>query len=101
MWCFALTIPHRRLRPTDQNQKQALGDCRLGEIFFRNVMLALPDRTVDHRNSVRLGVPANATAEPAGQPHQVGVFERLIRSGQCPPPHPEPARIMAHAEVRV
>ena len=27
-------IPHRRLRPTDQNQKQALGDRRLGEIFF-------------------------------------------------------------------
>src|SRR5205085_8386523 len=44
---------------------------------------------------------ANATAEPAGQPHQVGVFERLIRSSQCPPPHPEPTRIMAHAEVSV
>src|SRR5690242_5349039 len=98
---FCADIPHRRLRPTDQNQKQALGDCRLGEIFFRNVMLALPDRTVDHRNSVRLGVTANATAEPAGQPHQVGVFERLIRSSQCPPPHPEPTRIMAHAEVSV
>src|SRR4029077_1851393 len=33
--------------------------------------------------------------------HQVGVFERLIRSGQRPPPHTEPARIMAHAKVRV
>ena len=47
------------------------------------------------------GITANATAEPAGQPHQVGVFERLIRSGQRPPPHTEPARIMAHAEVRI
>ena len=37
----------------------------------------------------------------AGQPHQVGIFERLIRSGQRPPPHTEPARGMAHAEVRV
>ena len=36
------------------------------------------------------GITANTTAEPAGQPHQVGVFERLIRSGQRPPPHTEP-----------
>ena len=35
-------IPHRRLRPTDQDQKQALGDRRLGQIFFRKVVLALP-----------------------------------------------------------
>jgi len=27
-------IPHRCLRPTDQDQKEALGDPRLGEIFF-------------------------------------------------------------------
>src|SRR6516165_12263875 len=47
------------------------------------------------------GVSTHATAEPAGQPHQVSVFERLVRSGQRPPPHTEPARIMAHAEVRV
>jgi hypothetical protein len=92
-------IPHGRLRPTDQNQ--ALGDRRLGEIFFRKLMLALPYRTVDHGNAVRLGITANATAEPTGQPHQVGVFERLVRSGQRPPPHPKPARIMAHAEVCV
>ena len=46
-------------------------------------------------------ITTNATAEPAGQPHQVGVFERLIRAGQRPPPHTEPARVMAHAEVRV
>src|SRR5215469_13218305 len=47
------------------------------------------------------GVSTHATAEPAGQPHQVSVFERLIRSSQRPPPHPEPARIMAHAEIGV
>jgi hypothetical protein len=34
------------------------------------------------RNVLRLGITANATAEPTGQPHQVGIFERLIRSGQ-------------------
>ena len=52
-------------------------------------------------DAVCLGITANATAEPAGQPHKVGVLERLVRSGQRPPPHPEPARTMAHAEVRV
>src|SRR5215472_8540043 len=61
---------------------------------------ARPTRT---RNSpwVTFGLATHATAEPAGQPHQVGVFERLIRSRQRPPPHPEPARIMAHAEIGV
>src|SRR5215813_8358068 len=47
------------------------------------------------------GIAANATAEPAGHPHEVGVFECLIRSGQRPPPHTEPTRIMSHAEVCV
>src|ERR1700719_539604 len=98
---FGADIPHRRLRPTDQDQKPALGDRRLGQIFFRKLVLALSCRTVDHGNVVRFRITANATAEPAGQPHQVGVFERLIRSGQRPPPHTEPARIMAHAEIRV
>src|SRR5258705_13719267 len=43
-------IPHRRLRPTDQNQKQTLGHRRLGQIFFRKLRLALSCRTVDHGN---------------------------------------------------
>ena len=51
---FRADIPHRRLRPTDQNQKQTLGHRRLGQIFFRKLMLALSYRTVDHRNVVRL-----------------------------------------------
>ena len=37
----------------------------------------------------------------SGESGQVGVLERLIRSGQRAPPHPEPARIMAHPEIRV
>ena len=100
MWCFAPTS-HTGACATDQDEKQALGDPRLGQIFLGEVVLALPCRTVDHGNVVGFGITANATAEPAGQPHQVGIFERLIRSGQCPPPHTEPARIMAHAEVRI
>src|SRR5262252_4954323 len=45
-------IPHRRLRPSDQDQKQALRDLRLGQIFFGKIVLALPCRTVDQRNAV-------------------------------------------------
>ena len=38
-------IPHRRLRPADQDQKQALGDLGPGQIFFRKrrACAALPD----------------------------------------------------------
>ena len=50
---------------------------------------------------MRFGITANTAAEPAGQPHQVSVFERLIGARQRPPPYTEPARIMAHAEVCV
>src|SRR5260370_25943322 len=60
---FRADIPHRRLRPTDQNQKQTLGHRRLGQIFFRKLMLALSCRTVDHGNAVPLGITANATAD--------------------------------------
>ena len=100
MW-FGADIPHRRLCPTDQDQKQALGNRRLGQILFGEVVLALPCRTVDYRNAVRFGITANTAAEPAGHPHQVGVFERRVRSGQRPPPHTKPTRIMPHAEVGV
>jgi hypothetical protein len=30
---FGADILHRRRRPTDQDQKQALGDLRLGQVF--------------------------------------------------------------------
>ena len=38
---FRADIPHRRRRTTDQNHKQAVCDGRLGQVFFRNVVLAL------------------------------------------------------------
>ena len=34
-------VPHRRLGSSNQDQKQALGDRRLGEIFFGQVVFAL------------------------------------------------------------
>src|SRR3954464_1066817 len=100
MWCLALTSHTGACaRPTRTRNKPWVTVAF--EIFFGKLMLALPCRTVDHGDAVCLGITANATAEPAGQPHKVGVLERLVRSGQRPPPHPEPARTMAHAEVRV
>src|ERR1700757_1041286 len=48
-----------------------------------------------------LAYPRTRRLNRPAKPHQVSVFERLIRSSQRPPPHPEPARIMAHAEIGV
>ena len=78
-----------------------MGDLGLGQIFFGQVVLALPGRTVDHGNVVGLGITAQAAAEPAGEPHEIGVLERLVRSGERPPPQPEPAGKMPVAEIRV
>src|SRR6201981_252446 len=92
------------LRPrhaTNQDQKQALGDRRLGQVFFCQIVFALPCGTVDHRNAMCLGIAANAPAEAAGHPHQVGVLKRLVGPGQRPPPHAEPAGIMPHPEIAV
>ena len=94
-------IPHRRLGSSNQHQKQALGDRRLGEIFFGQVVFALPCRTVDYRNAVRLGIAANATAEAAGHPHQIGVLQRRVGPGQRLPPDAEPAGTMPHPEIGV
>jgi hypothetical protein len=39
-------------------------------MFFGEIVFALACGTVDHRNTVRLGVAADATTEAAGHPHQ-------------------------------
>src|ERR1700758_5860068 len=100
MWWWAPTVQTRAgARPT-RTRNSPWVTFVLAR-FFGKLVLALPDRTVDHGNAMGFGVSTHATAEPAGQPHQVSVVERLIRSGQRPPPHPEPARIMAHAAIGV
>src|SRR6201981_937511 len=60
--------PYRGLCPADEYEKQPLGDLRLGQIFFGQVLLALTGRTVDHGNVVALAYPAQAAAEPTGEP---------------------------------
>src|SRR6266850_352553 len=100
MWCFALTSHTGACARPTRTRNKPWETLVLARYSSASSCL-LPCRTVDHGNVMGFGITANATAEPAGQPHQVGVFERLIRSGQRPPPHTEPARVMAHAEVRV
>ena len=64
-------------------------------------MLALPRHAVDDRNVVRFGIASNAPAEPAGQPHQMGIVQGFVRSGERPPPHAETTRTKPHTEVGV
>ena len=70
-------------------------------MIIGHVMLAFPRGTVDDRNGVRFGIASHAPAEPAGQPHQMGIVEGFVRSGQCSPPHAEATGTMSHAEVGV
>src|SRR6266436_8206957 len=64
-------------------------------------MLALPCRTVDDRNVVRFGIASHASAEPAGQPHQMRIVQGFVRSRERPPPHTETAGTMPHAEIGI
>src|SRR3984893_9213623 len=89
---FVAQDEERRHRPETGRQRP---------IFCGNVVIALPHRTVDDRNIVQFGIAANATAETAGQPHQVGIFEGFVRPGQRPPPDGKPTGTMPHAEVGV
>ena len=66
-----------------------------------DIVLAFPERTVDHRDAVGSRIGVQPTAEPARHSHQVGVMERLIGPGQRTPPQTEPAGIVSHSEVRI
>ena len=35
-------VPNRRLSATDENEKQPSGDLRLGQVFFRDIVLPFP-----------------------------------------------------------
>src|SRR5208282_227353 len=94
-------VPHRCLGSADQDQKQAFGDRCLGQIFISHVMLALPGRTVDDRNVVRLGIAPHTPAEPTSQPHQMSIVQSFVRSSECTPPNAETAGTMRHPEIRI
>src|SRR6516225_256601 len=101
MWCFAPTSHTGAwARPTSTRNRPWV-TVVLARYSSARSCLRCPAEQSITRNAVRFGIAANTAAEPAGQPHQVSVFERLIGARQRPPPYTEPARIMAHAEVCV
>jgi hypothetical protein len=54
-------------------------------------MRALASWTMHHRNATGFRISVNATAKAARQAHQARVVQRLLRSDQGLPPHPETA----------
>src|SRR5262245_38441901 len=58
-------IPHRRLRPPDQDQEQSLRNGGPPEIVLSNLMFTLARCTADNRNVVRLGVATDAPGKAA------------------------------------
>ena len=87
MRMIPLKVMHLSLRDTLADYAKDEVDQRIHRI----ALLLRPEAGITHS-----GRRSGCVRERAA-----GVFERLIRSGQRPPPHTQPARIMAHAEVRV
>src|SRR5437867_6420885 len=98
---LAHDLPNRSLSSADQDQKHAAGDFCLGQLLFSDLMLAFPHRAIDDRNLVRLSPTADATTEATRHPHQMGVVEGLIGTGQALPPEPEPARRVSQTKIGV
>jgi hypothetical protein len=96
-------LPHRRRRPSHQDQKHAPADVRvLGQILLGDPMLALPGLAIDHRNPVRLRGRAQSAGKPPREPHQMRVVQPLIAvAAPTPPPHPEATGRMPHRVIRV
>ncbi len=95
-------LPHRRRRPGHQDQEHARADRVLAQELLGDAVLAVLGRAVDHRHPVRSRPRPYPPGEPAGQPDQVRVVQRLITVIVQPaPPRPEPARVVPQREVRV
>jgi hypothetical protein len=71
-------VPHWCLGAAYQNQKQALRDIGLCQVFFGKLMLALPGWTMHKRNAIGFCISVNATAEAARHSHQVCVVQGLL-----------------------
>jgi hypothetical protein len=94
-------LPYRSLGATYQDEKQTLGDAGLSQIFFGDVVFPLPHAAVDERNIMRLGIGAKAATEATRHPHQMGVVQGVIGSGQGFPPDMKAPGRMSHTEVRI
>ncbi len=94
-------LPHGRDRARNQDQKQPLGRRMVGQVLPGYLVLALIPAAVHHRDLVRLSESTHPTAEPAGQAHQVGVVQIVIRPTQASPPAAETACVVAEHVVAV
>ena len=94
-------VPYRRLGSTHQNQKQALGDLGLCQVFFGQFMLALPGLTMHKRNALGFRIPMKPAAKAARHAHEVCVVQSVLRSGQGPPRDSKAASCMPHAEIGI
>src|SRR5665213_3065632 len=72
-----------------------------GQMLRRHVVLALPGRTVHHRNILLFRPGPQATAESSGHAHQVVIVQRLVRTVKSAPPYTQSSAGLAHSEVRV
>lgn len=104
--------PSRCLRPDhfphgggcfrDQDQEHPGPDGVGGQIVLRDPMLPFPGAAGDHLDLVRGGPGPDPAGEPARQPHQMRVVQRVVAVVvPASPPHPEPARIVPESEVGV
>jgi hypothetical protein len=73
-------VPYRRLGSAHQNQKQALLDLGLCQVFFGQFMLALSGLTMHKRNALGFRISVESTAKAARHAHEVRVVQSVIRS---------------------
>src|SRR5271166_3904743 len=83
------------------NQKQALGDLGLCQVFFGQFMLTLPGLTMHKGNALSFRIPVKPAAEATRHAHEVCVVQSVVRSGQPLPPHTEAASCMPYPEISI
>ena len=94
-------VPYRYTGSPHQDEEDSSRDAGLFAVFFRQIMLALPNSTVQDRNRVSFGIAADPAAETAGHPHHLRIIQGVIRSGQCPPPHTKTGGTVSHLKISI
>src|SRR5215472_8131548 len=92
---IGIDIPHRGLGTPHQNEKYPSLDFCLLQVLLGHLVLVFPRPAIHHRNLMGSGIASQATAEPAGQPHQEGPIYTVITA--CYNIPIECAQSIAHA----
>src|SRR5882762_5803710 len=72
-----------------------------GEMFGRDIMLALPGRTVHHGDLILLGPGSQTAAESPRHAHQMIVVQVVIGTVQRTPPGAQASPGLSHREICV